>query len=1183
MLTKLPHRIFLLLLIAALHSYTVAAQLPDYQLHLMPQQEGLKTAAIMNMAKDKDGFLWLLSQSLVQRFDGRHTLHFPFEETIDKIYIDTQGRKWVMSRKSIYLLKNIYHGFVEIGMEAVTDGSIIHIYESGENLCIARTDGHYIFNRSLNKFQRHTAPVFAQGIDYTKYFGKHGNEIYFGKGDSIYCYSYDDKRIRSAGFKKESRVLPVGKYELLVSTSDFKTFYINMVTGMVKPLNPMPAQSASYNKHFFVFGVSPLDDHRFLISSNSGLMEYNCTSQSFSTPSFYLNGRRLDNAQSSTYMYNDPHGTIYMSHAEGIIFMNGRTKGIKYLKSYSDGKNQWPGNDVRNFAEDGDGNIWMATTNGITRLNTLDGQLKNYETPGKGDWVDFPSYRQLLYDSPYLWIGTSGNGVWLLNTMTGRYSRPIVGSVKNAQKPDSVFNATYVWKILKLNDGRFFVAGGGRCYIVYPESLKAEKISFRTSSLSSRSALQDSSGRIWHGTSRGLSCNDNNFNTLFFVRDSFPDKRIASFCEWKKNSMLVGSKGLFEIEVKGDKIISFRKRNGIPANRLIYCMKQDPLGYVWMGTDDGLFRYDPIKDESILFDQGDFVQSQAFNSDAAFLSTTGLLFLGGRNGINYFDPATLRPASVSLKPIVSYFAAKSDDSSYHIRPTPLIIPYNSRDIDFLISCPEYRKPYRLQYRYRLDSNNKDWSQVGFNDRVRINNLQPGNYYLQVSASYDGVNWFDSSRILPFAIMGPWWKSWWFRTISLAFIASIIWFTFRHYRIKREALENKRIIEYFANSSSEHSSTEDILWDIARNCISRLGFEDCVIYLVDEQRNMLVQRAAYGDKSPKDFEIINPIEIPIGMGITGTVAKTGESLIIQDTSKDLRYIVDDERRASELTVPIIHEGKVIGVIDSEHRKANFFKETHLRTIKAIAEICSTKISKAIANEAVRKAELELSLLNNKMMESKFKNLRLQMNPHFLFNILTTIQYLIVSQQTNKASSYLNIFSGFLRSILQYAENTVVSLQEELRILKMYIELESLCLDETFTWNVDVAGEIDQEEVQVPFMLLQPFVENAIHHGLMQKPGEKKFSIRIQESGDEYFTCIIEDNGVGRLKAASINGRNLSSVIHKSKGVDIVKQRLELMQQKTEKRAGVEIEDLYDGNEPTGTRVRIFISYYSKEEI
>ena len=117
--------------------------------------------------------------------------------------------------------------------------------------------------------------------------------------------------------------------------------------------------------------------------------------------------------------------------------------------------------------------------------------------------------------------------------------------------------------------------------------------------------------------------------------------------------------------------------------------------------------------------------------------------------------------------------------------------------------------------------------------------------------------------------------------------------------------------------------EEILWDVCRNCISRLGFQDAVVYLLDEKRNVLVQKAAYGPKNPKDFEIVHPLEIPVGKGIVGAVAATGQPILVNDTTKDSRYIADDDMRLSELSVPIVFEGKVIGVIDSEHSSKRFF--------------------------------------------------------------------------------------------------------------------------------------------------------------------------------------------------------------------------------------------------------------------
>lgn len=166
------------------------------------------------------------------------------------------------------------------------------------------------------------------------------------------------------------------------------------------------------------------------------------------------------------------------------------------------------------------------------------------------------------------------------------------------------------------------------------------------------------------------------------------------------------------------------------------------------------------------------------------------------------------------------------------------------------------------------------------------------------------------------------------------------------------------ISRFATSLLEQHTEEDILWDLAENCISQLGFVDCVVYLLDRERPVLLQKAALGPKSPKGRTILNPITIPLGQGIVGSVAASGKPELIADTSLDPRYIVDDERRFSEITVPILADEQVIGVIDSEHPQKDFFTEAHLKMLTAIASLCANKLVRARAEAKLRESHQDL---------------------------------------------------------------------------------------------------------------------------------------------------------------------------------------------------------------------------------
>lgn len=158
-----------------------------------------------------------------------------------------------------------------------------------------------------------------------------------------------------------------------------------------------------------------------------------------------------------------------------------------------------------------------------------------------------------------------------------------------------------------------------------------------------------------------------------------------------------------------------------------------------------------------------------------------------------------------------------------------------------------------------------------------------------------------------------------------------------------------IVEYFSQSVFRQNTPEDILWDIAKSCIDRLGWEDCVIYLKDPVRGVWVQKAAFGPKNINYRDIHEPIELPFDRGIVGRVGRTGVAEIVKDTTTDPDYIVDDAFRGSELAVPIVCDGEVIGVIDSEHTLPGFFRPFHLRVLQNVANICGQKIGRSLGEQ------------------------------------------------------------------------------------------------------------------------------------------------------------------------------------------------------------------------------------------
>ncbi|WP_208419864.1 histidine kinase [Paraflavitalea devenefica] len=406
---------------------------------------------------------------------------------------------------------------------------------------------------------------------------------------------------------------------------------------------------------------------------------------------------------------------------------------------------------------------------------------------------------------------------------------------------------------------------------------------------------------------------------------------------------------------------------------------------------------------------------------------------------------------------------------------------------------------------------------------------------------------------------------------LAITGVLVWLLMKQRKSNQsDDLEIERTINYFATSLFGKNTIDEILWDVTKNCISHLNFEDCVIYLVDEERKVLVQKAAYGPKNPRDYEIYEPIEIPLGKGIVGSVAVSGIPEMIGDTTTDPRYIVDDDVRYSEITVPIIYQGKVLGIIDAEHHEKHFFQPKHLFILNTIASLCANKIVRSQVEDAYRTTTIRLHENNRKIAENRLAVLRLQMNPHFVFNSLNSIGNFILKNEPMKASGYLTKFSKLIRLIFDSAQSEWVSLDQEIKSLELYIELEQLRFNNKFDVIINVSDEINRGTIMVPPLLLQPFVENAIWHGLMPKENERgELYLHYWLNHDKLFMSI-EDNGIGR--AASAQSRTGRIATLQKQGIKLTDERIHIINEIHDARIQAVVKDLIDEQgAPAGTRV------------
>jgi PAS domain S-box-containing protein len=318
---------------------------------------------------------------------------------------------------------------------------------------------------------------------------------------------------------------------------------------------------------------------------------------------------------------------------------------------------------------------------------------------------------------------------------------------------------------------------------------------------------------------------------------------------------------------------------------------------------------------------------------------------------------------------------------------------------------------------------------------------------------------------------------------------------------------------------------EITWIIAKNTMNLFGFEDCLIYTFDENREYLIP-TAYGIKKPKKKGYSPKMKIKVGRGVVGAVAKTGKAEIITDTSKDSRYIPDEIRNFSEITVPIISEGKVIGIIDSEHSSKNYFTQSHLQTLVSIANLTAAKLRHVLNLNLRKKAEQQRAELL-KQLERNNEQLKefAHIVSHDLKSPLRSISALAswmqedygdvidengrnnLTMMQDKIQKMDHLIDGILRySSVQNSKH----ITEEVAVEKVIKDiLETIYIPPNVTIEIQNELPVIQADAIRMQQLFQNLISNAVTY-CDKKVGKVEIGF---QSKKKFWKFWIRDNGIG----------------------------------------------------------------------
>ncbi|MGN6495441.1 MAG: sensor histidine kinase [Agriterribacter sp.] len=689
-------------------------------------------------------------------------------------------------------------------------------------------------------------------------------------------------------------------------------------------------------------------------------------------------------------------------------------------------------------------------------------------------------------------------------------------------------------------------------------------------------------GNVWiggHGIARfntGTQQFDLTIDSFPFLK--MPDKQVNDIVTDRQHRVWFNSRnnGVIAYNTDHKTFIHLTQKDGLPDNNItsmiivgdelwtasylgLSCINLHTLKITRFGKEDGFPDLPVSKDQNFFYD-----------------SVMQLLYIGFSDKLVRFNPFTLLRQQMPPKTFIETVAL-GNDSVYFLPGETIYGSWANNNISITIGCIHFSNAANHSFAYRILKNETTpWQVIGGQPSFTISSLPPGINRIQVKSYAADGRWTDQVVELVVEIAPPFWMQTWFLLLSFVFFTGAIYLfvKWRIGNVRRKEMEKTRIEKlkaddyknqfeleqisnYFSASLSGKKTEDEILWDVTEKLMSRMHYEDCVIYLWNSDKTKMVQKAAYGPKGRPEIISAGHFEVLPGQGIVGKVMESKRPILVNDTRKDDRYRVDDAFRLSEAAVPIIHNNELLGVVDSESSSAGYYTERDIKILTTIATLIGNKLAQLATDNSLAIKQKELARINIELAEAKLAALQAQMNPHFVFNALNSIKRLILEQENEKASRYLSKFASMIRMTLDHSRESFVSLHENIEYLHAYIEMEKLRFDNTLSYHLSVEEGIDVHEFFFPTLIIQPVIENAIWHGLLPSKKEKILQVFFTRIEDK-IRCTVCDNGIGIEQ--SERNKTAYDNTHRSWGLENLRNRIRIFNEKYDVQGTLEIIDM-----------------------
>ncbi len=986
----------------------------------LSMEDGLSQNSVITMLQDRQGFMWFGTEDGLNKYDGHHFTvykHDPENEQtisdnlVSKIYEDSSGNLWIGTRSGLNRFDSSNETFLHFQNDPLNPNSlqgkwVTSIMEdSSGNLWIGSDDaGISVLDPSTQDFSHYqhisgdpnslsdnNVRAIFEDKNGDLWVGTHGGLNRFDTVTRTFQrYLNDPGNPTSLSDNKVSAILEDDRGNLWVCTEGGGLDLFDRATqAFIHHINdPDNPRSLSHDRVRSIY-----EDHsgRLWVGTQDGLNYLDLAQNQFTHYQHDPSDPTSLGSSSIWSIYEDRAGVLWFgTYGGGVSRINPITEQFLLYKHRPGSSSTLSDNMVWSILQDRGGIIWIGTFNGgLNRLDRSTNTFTQYqhdpEVPGS---ISSNDVRALLEDQEgTLWIGTS-NGLNKFNPNTQTFTH-----YQHDPDDENSLSENRVTVLLEDAAGNLWIGTRSAGLVRWDPSTNTfqryQHDPLTTNSICDDrvwSLYQDSAKRIWAGTLGGLYLLDEvNETSKCFANDpddpqSLNNDAIFAINEDLNGTIWIGTwgGGLDRYNPDSQSFTHFTEKNGLP-NNVIYGIEVDSEGFLWMSTNRGVAKFDPLSETFSNYEVSDGLQDNEFNVGAHSTGVNGEMFFGGIRGFNAFFPEQIK-ANTFIPPIV-ITEIKILNETYQTsisEPIEIELSYKENFLSFDFAALDYTAPSLNQYAYMMEGLDQDWVDAGARHHADYPNLRYGDYVFRVKGSNNDGIWNEEGLAINITIKPPVWATWWFRAIlALVVIGSFVYrVRDRTKKIEARSKELERLIDertsqierrtkelealYRADAElHRHLDLEELLEVLVGIAVDILKADKSSLMVWDEQHEMLVLRVAQGF-SP---ETMAKMAFKPGEGNVGRVATTGEPVIVEDTRKDPRVIssiTDPEGIRSFMQVPIKIGEQVFGVFSADYCEPRGFGIDEQKLFIALAQ----RAASAIQNAQLYEQAQELAVVEDR---------------------------------------------------------------------------------------------------------------------------------------------------------------------------------------------------------------------------